>query len=90
MAQKEGRPIMGYRGLEPSFMLVQPVNFRRVVDTFDYRCTAWSDVTEYLDRHTGRLLGLASTDGKCWVHPGLVEEAITRRDPGVHKNGQPR
>jgi hypothetical protein len=69
---------MGHRGLEPSFMLVQPVEFRRVVDTFDYRCTAWCDVTEYLDRHTDRLLGLAGTDGKCWLHPRLVEEAITR------------
>jgi hypothetical protein len=76
--RQEGKPSMEYRGLEPSFMLVQPVEFRRVVDRFDYCCTAWSDVTEYLDRHTDRLLGLAGTDGKCWVHPGLVEEATTR------------
>jgi hypothetical protein len=76
--RQEGKPSMEYRGLEPSFMLVQPVEFRRVVDRFDYCCTAWSDVTEYLDRHTDRLLGLAGTDGKCWVHPGLVEEATTQ------------
>jgi hypothetical protein len=70
---------MGYRGLEPSFVLVPPVEFRRVVDTFDYRCTPWSDVTEYLERDTDRVLGLAGTDGRCWMHPGLVEESANAK-----------